>query len=83
MLLVIRPDGTLITLYTEALPLADFGTPRVSRASHVEPTDAGEWQADLSPVNGPTLGPYSKRSHALEAEAEWIETHLPEIAARP
>ena len=37
----------------------------IARGSHVEPTEAGDWTADLSPVGGPLLG--------LSAEREWLE----------
>jgi len=36
----------------------------------------GAWVADLRPVNGPLLGPFAKRSVALAAEEEWLNTEL-------
>jgi hypothetical protein len=45
------------------------------RASHVEPGQDG-WQADLRPVNGPVLGPFTRRDTALRAEAEWLRENL-------
>jgi hypothetical protein len=48
----------------------------IRRASHVEPDDDGQWWADLSPVNGPHLGPFAKRSEALTAESSWLEQHI-------
>ena len=30
------------------------------------------WWADLSPVKGPKLGPFSRRSDALQAENYWL-----------
>jgi hypothetical protein len=33
----------------------------------------GRWWADLGPVSGPKLGPFDRRSQALEAEREWLE----------
>jgi hypothetical protein len=38
----------------------------------VEPDDHGRWLADLTPVQGPCLGPFQRRSDALQAEAEWL-----------
>ena len=47
----------------------------ITRASHVEPTPEGLWEADLSPVGGPVLGPFAERSAALKAEVRWLEDH--------
>ena len=73
MQLIIAPTGDVRCVYDEALPLADFGRLTIQRGSHVEPTDAGLWTADLSPVDGPQLGPFASRSTALDAEREWLE----------
>ncbi|MEQ8786545.1 MAG: hypothetical protein RIC55_09610 [Pirellulaceae bacterium] len=48
---------------------------RIERASHVEPNPDGTWSADLSPVGGPTLGPFGLRSRALDAEVAWLLKH--------
>jgi hypothetical protein len=73
MQLVIQPGGAVRCLYSEELDLAALGSPSITRGSHVEPTDDGQWTADLSPVGGPILGPYSTRSQALQAERRWLE----------
>ena len=79
MQLMIRPDGTVHCLYGEELDLHELGSLAIARGSHVEPDATGQWTADLSPVNGPRLGPFSSRSDALAAERQWLETHwLPE-----
>ena len=75
MQLVIDPTGGVRCLYDETLPLADFGRLNIARGSQVEPTAAGHWTADLSPVGGPLLGPFESRSAALDAEREWLEAH--------
>ncbi len=75
MQLVIAPNGNGRTIYDEALPLAELGSLIIQRASHVEPDANGQWWADLSPVNGPVLGPFAKRSAALAAEVAWLETY--------
>lgn len=75
MQLVIRPGGTVHCLYSEALDLHQIGSLTIARGSHVEPDVIGQWRADLSPVNGPILGPFSSRSDALAAERQWLETH--------
>ena len=70
---VITPDGTVTTLYTELLDLAALGAMNIARASQVEPDDRGQWFAQL--IDGPTLGPYPRRSDALAAEVEWLTAH--------
>ena len=74
--LVVGHDGTLEALYGERLDLSSLGSLTIRRASHVEPTPDGLWTADLSPVDGPVLGPFVKRSEALAAECRWIDTHV-------
>lgn len=76
MELIVSPKGQIRCLYDETIPLAALGSLFIQRASHVEPDDTGKWHADLSPVSGPILGPYSHRSEALAAEVEWIQAHL-------
>jgi len=70
----IAPDGTAQCIYDD--DFADFiralGNVTITRASHVEPTAKGEWEADMSPVNGPVLGPFKLRGEALDAEREWL-----------
>ena len=75
MQLVIKPTGTIHCLYGEELDLHQFGRLTIRRGSHVEPTTNGDWTADLSPVNGPLLGPFPSRSAALRAEQRWLEEH--------
>jgi hypothetical protein len=74
--LFVDPHGVARCIYGEAIDLACLGAMTIQRASHVEPDDAGLWHADLSPVGGPTLGPFSKRSEALAAEQRWLEKFL-------
>ena len=75
MKLLVKPDGTVKTIYDETLDLGVLGRPTIMRASHVEPGQDGHWRADLTPVGGPVLGPYDRRSAALEAERRWLEGH--------
>lgn len=74
----IAPDGEARFIYDDLLAgliSQDDGTTR--RASHVEPTADGKgWTADLRPVGGPTLGPFSLRGEALQAERLWLEDQL-------
>lgn len=75
MELRIAPGGLVQCVYSETIDLAALGQPRISRASHVEPDLQGRWYADLSPVAGPRLGPFDRRSDALQAEQAWLERH--------
>jgi hypothetical protein len=75
MQLLVLPDGQIRCLYGEAIDLAALGQPAIARASHVEPDAAGLWWADLSPVAGPQLGPFQRRSEGLAAEQSWLELH--------
>ncbi len=75
MNLVIRPNGTVECLYDEAFNLAQIGQLTIAPASHVEPTGSGQWTADLTPVDGPVLGPFRTRTEALHAERIWLEQH--------
>jgi hypothetical protein len=75
MKLLVRPDGTVRAIYQEEIDLGVLGRPTIARASHVEPDGEGRWLADLKPVGGPVLGPFDRRSEALEAERDWLERH--------
>ncbi len=75
MNLIVRSDGTVECLYDDALDLTGLGRLTIARASHVEPDAAGQWTADLSPVDGPMLGPFRTRTEALQAERIWLEKH--------
>ena len=73
MQLIIDAVGTIRCLYSEEIDLFSLGGMAIVRGSHVEPDEDGQWFADLSPANGPVLGPFHRRSQALEAEARWLE----------
>jgi hypothetical protein len=62
-------------LYGEVIDLTVLGPVFIHRASQVEPDAEGRWWADLAPVDGPSLGPFARRSEALAAERQWLETH--------
>lgn len=80
--LEITAAGEIHALYHDQIPWNTLGACAIRRASHVEPTPEGEWIADLSPVHGPSLGPFSTRGDALQAEQEWLTRHLTQIAAQ-
>jgi hypothetical protein len=72
--ITITADGNLRFIWDDSLAeLVSAGIPTISRASHVEANDRGEWSADLNPVGGPVLGSFPLRSEALAAERRWLE----------
>ena len=75
MHLVILPSGQVRCIYGEEIDLHSLGHLAVSRGSHVEPDEQGQWRADLSPVDGPLLGLFQLRSEALAAEQAWLEAN--------
>src|SRR5687768_14962970 len=81
MQLVVASDGNIRCVYDETICLATLGQLSISRGSHVEPDAQGNWLADLSPVAGPVLGPFSLRSDALAAERAWLESHWLSMAS--
>ena len=75
MQILVTPTGTVRTIYSELVDLRPLGKFAITRGSHVEPTEDGQWTADMSPVAGPLLGPFANRSAALAAEHAWLEEH--------
>ncbi len=73
--IIVAPNGMLRFIYDDDLAAVarDIGTLTMTRASHVEPTEDGQWTADMEPCGGPVLGPFSTRKAALAAEHAWIE----------
>jgi hypothetical protein len=75
MQLIADRSGSMRCLYAEAIDLHALGRLSITRGSYVEPTEDGQWTADLAPVGGPMLGPFAARSRALEAERQWLEEY--------
>ena len=73
--LIIDNSGNVRCIYAEAIDLHSLGKPNITRASHVEPDTSGRWISDLTPVDGPMLGPFDKRTDALAAEVQWLRDH--------
>lgn len=72
--ITIEEDGTLRAIYCDELvPLLAEGDVTIRRASHVEPTTDGKWEADMSPSGGGVLGPFVTRGEALAAEVAWLK----------
>ena len=66
-------NGDLRFIYhDEIASLLSHGNATIHRASHVEPSGTG-WTADMSPVDGPVLGPFARRHDALTAEVAWLQ----------
>ncbi len=73
MNIVIETNGNMRMVYDESIDLHSIGHVNIRRGSHVEPVACGQWTADLSPVDGPVLGPFKSRSEALVAEVAWLQ----------
>ncbi len=71
----VQSNGQIRCVYDETIELSTLGELSIQRGSHVEPDAHGRWSVDLSPVNGPSLGPFRLRSQALEAEHQWLVLH--------
>lgn len=78
---VVNADGSLAFVYSDRLAsLLKAGDAKVERASHVEPSLAGGWIADMRPSGGPVLYddfgvPFALRADALAAELAWLREH--------
>lgn len=75
MHIAIDADGTTRFIHNDVLDAKALGAASIRRASHVEPNDDCTWSADMSPVNGPQLGPFATRAEALAAEVAWLESN--------
>ena len=75
MELLIAPTGGIRCVYGEEVNLSELGRLSIQRGSHVEPTADGQWTADMSPIQGPHLGPFDCRTQALEAEVAWLNQY--------
>lgn len=72
MEILVKASGNAMCIYSDAIPLSAIGKTVITRVSHVEPNSVGQWMADLSPVGGPTLGPFIRRADAIAAEVNWL-----------
>lgn len=72
--IVIAPDGTLRFVHSDSVAqlARGLGELRIARASHVEPTSDGRWQADMSPVGGPALPATDTRAESLAQEHAYL-----------
>lgn len=77
--ITVKPNGVLIGIYFDDFDYDTLGSPVIRRVSRVEPNTDGKWTADLSPVDGPVLGPFEKRCDAIDAEINWLNLMLNEM----
>jgi len=75
MQISVTPQGDTVFIYNEDFDVSFLGCTTIARASHVEPY-VGGWSADMSPVGGPVLTGFTKRSQALAAEVAWLEENV-------
>lgn len=79
MKIKINTNGTLNLVYTEDICVEELGKiDSIKRLFHVEPTQDNKWTAkvNIGTSECVVLGPYDKRSEALEAEVAWIEDNV-------
>lgn len=73
----VKPQGTVQYLYNELLDLDGLGRVRIARGSWVEPDGEGRWWVKFPEGEGEAeLGPFRRRSEALEAERAVLESRL-------
>lgn len=53
MEIIVSNSGNAKCIYSDAFPISQLGKISITRASHVEPNQVGQWMAALSPVGGP------------------------------
>jgi len=78
----LRPDGTVVGLYTDAIDLRALGHVHAERASAVEWDDAAQaWRARISGI-GAVLGPFRLRDEAVDAERRALAARLAPLPGR-
>jgi len=79
----LRPDGTVVGLYTDAIDLRAVGHVRAERASAVEWDEAAQaWRATIL-ATGEVLGSFRRRDDAVDAERRALAARLHTLARRP
>jgi hypothetical protein len=72
----LRPDGTVVGLYTDAIDLRTLGHVRADRASAVDWDEAAQaWRARIF-ATGDVLGPFQRRDEAIDAERRVLAARL-------
>ena len=76
----LRPDGTVVGLYTDAIDLRVLGHVRAERASAVEWDEVAQaWRARIF-ATGAVLGPFRRRDEAVDAERRALAARLGALA---
>ncbi len=76
----LRPDGTVVGLYTDAIDLRVLGHVRAERASTVDWDEAAQaWRARIV-ATGDVLGPFPRRDEAVDAERRALAGRLRALA---
>ena len=79
----LRPDGTVVGLYTDAIDLRALGHICAERASAVEWDEAVQaWRATIL-ATGEVLGSFRRRDDADDAERRALAARLHTLARRP
>ena len=79
----LRPDGTVVGLYTDAIDLRALGRVCAERASAVEWDDSAQaWRARIF-ATAEVLGPFRRRDEAVAAERRALAARLRDLPRRP
>jgi hypothetical protein len=79
----LRPDGTVVGLYTDAIDLRVLGHVRAERASAVEWEEPAQaWRAKIF-ATGEVLGPFRLRDEAVDAERRALAAQLRAVTPAP
>ena len=79
----LRPDGSVVGLYTDAIDLRVLGHVRAERASAVEWNEAAQaWLARIV-APGEVLGPFRRRVEAVDAARHALAAQLRAAPRRP
>lgn len=76
-----QPGVQVLAVYDDRLRfLFPMGQVHIERASHVI-VRGTLWYADLSPRQGPLLGPFHLRTEAVKAERQWLNEQMLKYAS--
>jgi len=79
----LRPDGTVVGLYTDVIDLRALGHVYAERASAVEWDEAAQaWRARIFGT-GAALGPFRRRDEAVDAERRALAAEFHALAPAP
>lgn len=82
IILSVDSSGELTFIYTDDVDIHALGSelgasPRIIRASECEPTEDGNWNADMRRSGGPSsIGIFDTKAQAVAAEIRYIEENV-------